>query len=530
MKGLCLGLKLFFALCAFAATVSAQTPLGSAFTYQGLLEQSGVPSNGSFPMVFKLWDAVSAGTQVGPTLTFDGVGDNPPPVAVSNGVFTVTLDFGAGVFGPNARWLAITVNGVTLSPRQAMNAAPAATFSMAPWATLGNDLSYSGGNVGIGTTVPNSAFEVARSAGDTEIGIVGGDGGRRWTLQSSAGGDVFLAGTFQIIDRTAGAARMLIDPMGNVGIGTSVPNSKLSVAGDGVFTGDLGIGGQARVFGDATMYQDLVVRDNLGVNTAGIPQSRVHVVGDVRVDSGFLGVNLNGAAQSRVHVNGDVRIDSGSLRFGSPTDNSDPVSIERQNPSPDNSQLIINLGDNPGADAPPGDDLIVRAGGQVQFIFRSNGMAAKTGAPIWATVSDARAKHDIEPLTGVLDRLMDLSGHTFFYNEPNIPGARAGQCMGFIAQEVEPVFPDWVATDSSGLKTLQITGFEALTVEALRDLRAEKDAEIAAIRAANESNDKKLEELRQENAALRARLDAVDRILKELTPALPADQRATKNP
>jgi hypothetical protein len=509
MRSLWSGLALRSALALFlvhvAATASAQTPLGSAWTYQGRLAQSGSPASGSIPMVFTLWDAASAGNQVGPTLTFNGVGGNPPPVSVSNGVFTVSLDFGAGVFGPSARWLEITVNGVALAPRQAVDSTPAAAFSMAPWATLGSNLSYTGGNVGIGTTQPNTALEVSRATGDTEIGILGGDSGRRWTLQSSAGGEGALSGTFQIIDRTAGAARMLIDPMGNVGIGTSAPTSKLSVAGGGSFTGDLGIGGHARVLGDATVYQDLVVLKNLGVNTLGIPQSRVHVVGDVRVDSG-------------------------ALQFGSITDNSDPMYIVRQNNSPDYSQLVINLGDNPGSDAPPGDDLIIRAGTVTQFIFRSNGTAAKTGAPLWATISDARAKHDIEPLNGVLDRLMALKGHTFFYNEPNIPGARPGRCIGFVAQEVEPVFPDWVSTDSSGLKTLQVAGFEALAVEALRDLRAEKDAQIAAARAANAANDKKLEELRHENAALHARLDSLEGALRELTARMAAEHRTQKSP
>lgn len=539
MRSLWSGLALRSALALFlvhvAATASAQTPLGSAWTYQGRLAQAGAPASGSIPMVFKLWDAASAGNQVGPTLTFNGVGGNPPPVSVSNGVFTVSLDFGAGVFGPSARWLEITVNGVALAPRQAVDSTPAAAFSMAPWATLGSNLSYTGGNVGIGTTQPSTALQVARATGDTEIGIVGGNGGRRWTLQSSAGGAVNLSGTFQIIDRTAGAFRLLIDPTGNVGIGTSTPNSKLSVAGGGDFTGDLGIGGRAQIVGDATVYEDLVVRKNLGVNTLGIPQSRVHVVGDVRVDSGFLGVNLNGPAQSRLHVNGDVRIDSGSLRidsgaltFGSLTDNSDPMYITRQNVSPDYSQLVINLGDNPGSEPPPGDDLVILANGAVQFVFRSNGSAFKTGAPNWFVLSDARAKHDIEPLTGVLDRLMALKGHTFFYNEPNIPGARPGRCIGFVAQEVEPIFPDWVSTDSSGLKSLQVAGFEALAVEALRDLRAEKDAEIAAARAANEANDKKLEELRQENAALHARLDILEGALRELAARMATDQPTRK--
>ena len=504
MRGPWSGLKMWLALFALATGVSAQTPLGSAWTYQGRLAQSGVPSNGPLPMVFKLWDAASAGNQVGPTLTFDGVGGNPPPVAVTNGLFTAALDFGAGAFGSSARWLEITVSGVALSPRQAVTPAPTATFSSAPWATGVGNLSYTGGNVGIGSTQPNTALEVSRPSGDTEIGILGGDGGRRWTLQSSSGAADALSGSFQIIDRTAGAARFFIGDTGNVGIGTTDPAEKLSVDGNVDVAGNLSTG-NLTVSGLSSVWGNLNVLNQLGINTPFGPQSRLHVVGDVRIDAGV-------------------------LYFGSPTENSDPIYIARTNNATDYSQLVINIGDNPGSNNPPGDDLQIRAGGQTQFLFRSNGTAAKTGAPLWDTLSDARVKHDIEPLSGVLDQLMKLTGHTFFYNEPNVPGARPGKCIGFIAQEVDPIFPMWVSEDRDGMKSLQVTGFEALTVEALRELRAEKDHEIAAVRAESEASDSKIAALRQENAELRARLEAVERILSELTPRLPVEPRAAKNP
>lgn len=52
---------------------------------------------------FSLWDDVSGGTQVGTTQTRTNV-------AMSNGYFTIPdLDFGAGAFQGDARWLAIAV-------------------------------------------------------------------------------------------------------------------------------------------------------------------------------------------------------------------------------------------------------------------------------------------------------------------------------------------------------------------------------------------------------------------------------------
>ncbi|HXG48815.1 MAG TPA: hypothetical protein VNO52_14410, partial [Methylomirabilota bacterium] len=101
------------------ATVCAQ---GTAFTYQGRLEAGGTAYTGLAEMQFSLWDAASGGSQLGSTLTI-------APVGVSNGLFTVSLDFGAGVFTGPARWLDIAVRTnllgfTTLSPRQPLTAAP----------------------------------------------------------------------------------------------------------------------------------------------------------------------------------------------------------------------------------------------------------------------------------------------------------------------------------------------------------------------------------------------------------------------
>src|SRR5262244_1085985 len=79
-----------FLLCS-AGLAIAQT---TAFTYQGRLVDNGNLANTSYDMQFKLFDALSGGNQIGATLTFDGTGSNPPAVLVSNGIFTVTLDFG----------------------------------------------------------------------------------------------------------------------------------------------------------------------------------------------------------------------------------------------------------------------------------------------------------------------------------------------------------------------------------------------------------------------------------------------------
>lgn len=79
-------------LCGLTALValsrsSAQTPLSTAFTYQGRMQDGGAPADGLHDFRFRLFDAASGGTQVGDTLCFD-------EVDVINGLFSVQLDFG----------------------------------------------------------------------------------------------------------------------------------------------------------------------------------------------------------------------------------------------------------------------------------------------------------------------------------------------------------------------------------------------------------------------------------------------------
>jgi hypothetical protein len=120
-----------------AAPGGAQTPLDTAFSYQGRLTDAGNPANGPYDLQLVLFDAPSGGAQVGPTLSRDDV-------AVANGLFTVTLDFGAS-FAGSKRWLELRVRpGVstgsytTLGPRQELTPSPNAAFSLAtPWTGIG---------------------------------------------------------------------------------------------------------------------------------------------------------------------------------------------------------------------------------------------------------------------------------------------------------------------------------------------------------------------------------------------------------
>lgn len=167
-------------------------------------------------------------------------------------------------------------------------------------------------------------------------------------------------------------------------------------------------------------------------------------------------------------------------RAGS-AENTDYVAFNRVNVSSNITDMRLILGDDPTGSV---DSFSIGTSNNgtnfdARFIFKTDGNAFKPGGGSWTTTSDRRLKHDIMPLEGSLDRLLGLRGVTFAYNDPKRAGACEGTMMGFIAQDVEPIFPRWVSTDAEGYKAITITGFEALTVEALRELRAEKDAQIA---------------------------------------------------
>src|ERR1035437_6203702 len=74
---------------------------GTAFTYQGRLNSSGAVANGNYDLLFTLFNTNSSGVG-GPVAIVAGL-------AVSNGLFTTTLNFGADVFDGSARWLEIAV-------------------------------------------------------------------------------------------------------------------------------------------------------------------------------------------------------------------------------------------------------------------------------------------------------------------------------------------------------------------------------------------------------------------------------------
>ena len=88
-------------ICNFTRLDSAYAQ-GTAFTYQGQLLTTNGPAHGLYDLTFALYNASSGGSQSGSTVTDSGQ-------FVTNGLFTATVDFGAGIFNGTTYWLQIGV-------------------------------------------------------------------------------------------------------------------------------------------------------------------------------------------------------------------------------------------------------------------------------------------------------------------------------------------------------------------------------------------------------------------------------------
>ena len=120
-------------LCASflaAPGIAADVPVTTEFTYQGKLTDGGEPVANACDFRFRLFDAAAGGLQIGDTLEANNI-------TPSDGLLTVSLDFGAAAFRGSARYLEIQVRNpagvggfATLNPRQPITATPYALHAL----------------------------------------------------------------------------------------------------------------------------------------------------------------------------------------------------------------------------------------------------------------------------------------------------------------------------------------------------------------------------------------------------------------
>ncbi len=457
-------ISLWVLLTLWPSAVWGVQPLGTAFTYQGKAVLNGVPVDGTCDMRFRLFDDPAGGSQIGPDLL--GLVD------VHAGLFMVEVDFGAGAFNGDARWLEIALscpNGgalTTLTPRQPVTPAPYALYATNAWHTTGNagttpGTHYAGtsdnvdfvigtngaerarvtalGDLGIGINVPTAKVDVLNeSRGNSLIVrrstvgasdllanslgqvIVGDPAGTlaKLTVNSAAGEDAFRV-------RVDGTTHLMVAQDGQVGVGTSTPTARLQVnprTGEDRFA----VGAST---GNTT---DLVVNSN-GEVAVGDPAG---VLAKLAVNSAA------GQDAFRVRVDGTTHFmvaQDGQIGVGSST----PTSRLEINPRTGENRFAVN------AAAGNTTDLLVDDGGNVV-------VGAPTGAAAQLTVNgtaeDAlRVRTDgstrfLVAADGKIGVHTSVPTATFHVNPP------AG-AAGFIVEQPNSAIPA-ITVDSGGDVTI----------------------------------------------------------------------------
>ena len=412
-------------------TVQAQT---TQFTYQGRLTDSSLPANGAYDFQFALFNAVSAGTQVGSTVSLTNIN-------VSSGNFTVTLDFGAGSFPGTSRFLEISVRlagggaFTTLSPRQPITATPYAVKSLT--ATMADGLSASCNGcvnstqigslpVSSNSYIQNTTSQQANS--NFNISGTGRVGGALVVGEASTSGRLYLtratasaanstdinfntgvnpdfalglsqgtaaATDFSLYNYGTGKNVLTVQKSsGYVGLGTTAPQRNLHIS-------DSSANATALVLDNTTSGGSLLLL-NYGstgggvfwtglssANTAAILTTKPLVLG---ANNGLIFSGSNGGEHLRITTNGTVL------------------------PGLDNAQ---NLGG---------------------FFARWSAVWAANGT---IQTSDARLKKSITPLSYGLQQVMQLRPVSFQWKDH----ADGRTHLGLIAQDVEKLIPEAVAVD-----------------------------------------------------------------------------------
>ena len=257
---------------------------------------------------------------------------------------------------------------------------------------------------------------------------------------------------------------LIYDNGANVGIGTISPASRLQVAGGAVQIGDDGI------INYATGDGDLYVEDSLEVDGNVNFMSGIHYFHGTNYTTNLFSSNTTysiGSATSHYKsVYAQKYYDGANTNYYL-----DPDNI---------TTSLLVAGDVGIGTTSPIRKLSV------------NGDAGGTSA--WNNDSDARLKKNVTTIENALQKVQQLRGVEFEWNETdNHP---QGKQIGFIGQETETVVPE-VVDVIDGNYSMQYAPLTALLVEAVKELKTENETLKQKLTEENQSLKQEINELKK---------------------------------
>jgi hypothetical protein len=504
---------------ALGLLLAASATQAAPWSYRGTLNDSGVPANGRYDIRLSLLDASGAKSLAYP-LTFSGV-------EVKNGAFAIDVDFGTDLtrFGALKLRTEVAQGGsgfVALGEPKAFDAK--AALGSVCWDTQGN----SGTN-------PSTDFLGTTDSAALKLRVNNRAFG---TISDGANGVNMLLGS--PANAALGGAQGAVVLGGSFGDGNSVTENF------GVVSGGVGnrAAGSAAVAGGAYNYAEYRSFAVGAFNCAGGFNSFAGgVLAKVRPSNTAtnLSSTCTGFAASTdplgdegtfmwADSEGGNFVSSGPNQFLVRADGGMAINTSKLGNHPNlrladltirNSTGNANVDLNLMTTNARGYSLAVipdgAAGAGSFYVQELN--AISTGEPTWTprliitpggqtqvqggavgTISDVRLKKNIDGIAHPLDTFLALRGHRFEYADPARALGATGTRMGFVAQEVKDVLPQWVSENGEGYYSVAPSGFEALAVEAVR----EQQQHINALQSENRALHDVVRGLSERLAALEA--------------------------
>jgi len=333
------------------------------------------------------------------------------------------------------------------------------------------------GNVGIGSTSPQELLHLRSAA--PRIRLEDTDAGGAYASISANGtnGNIVLqsdptnvAAASSIGFDIDGATRAVIDSSGRLGIGTATPSERLHVA-NGSGSGDLRV-----LIGEINTLE--LIRN--GSNDAWLRSN----IGTLAIDntnaSGTIIFRTNANERLRIDSNGRVQINETSGSLGqlavTSTNNAFSALFVRSATTGDVAQsgITIRKADNNSTTG----QVFIRF--EIANTNQGSGQINANGAnqAAFGSTSDERLKENIESLPSQYAALMALRPVEFDY----IDGS--GHQIGFIAQEVQEIYPDLVTENKDGYLMLSGLGKnEARLVKGFQELAQQVSVLTAKVEA-----------------------------------------------